>query len=277
LETRIALFGENNFLVAWSYHNAGVVYLKKSDYEKALEYSIKALTIRLQVYNENHPEVAWSYNNIGGVYIEMEEYDKALEFLQKALSLRIKIFGENNPAVAYTLKAIGVAYLKQNKFEQASDYYQKAIISLVADFNDSNIYVNPPLLNASSEIYLLNTLADKAKAFKERYSLKTKDVKDIQMSLSTSELASKLIDKLRYSYEAEQSKLFLGETVLKIYDQAIETALELYELTKEDQYKETAFLLAEKSKAGVLLGALQESKAKLFAAIPESCLQKNGI
>ena len=61
--------------------------------------------------------------------------------------------------------------------------------------------------------------------------------------------------------QAEGSKLFLAEEATEIYDQAIQTALRLYDLTGVEAHKQTAFQFAEKSKAGILLEALAEAEA----------------
>lgn len=275
LKTRRALFGENNFLVAWTFHNAGVVYGKQGDHKKELEYSIKALAIRKQVYGEIHPEIAWSYSNIGGSYTRIGEYEKALKFLQKGLSMRIDLLGEKHPEVAYTLRGIGDAYFRQQKIKKALEYFQMAIISLSADFNETDIYINPSSsVDVSSESYLVDFLADKARAFRELYNLKTKNVRDVRMALSTYELASKLIDRLRNNLESEKSKLFLSETAVSIYQDAVETALQIFYLDKNANSKASAFEFAEKSKGSVLLAALSESKAKQFSGVPDILLAR---
>jgi CHAT domain-containing protein len=70
--------------------------------------------------------------------------------------------------------------------------------------------------------------------------------------------------------------LFFGEKSQEIYDQAIQTALLLHEMEPGQpyKYKETAFLLCEKSKAAVLAEALAESRARRFAGIPDQLLEE---
>jgi len=78
---------------------------------------------------------------------------------------------------------------------------------------------------------------------------------------------------MRRGYNAEQTKLFLGEKTYNVYDNAISTAIKLYEITKNEQYKEKAFSFSEKSKTNLLLESLSEAKAKQFAGIPETLLE----
>lgn len=79
---------------------------------------------------------------------------------------------------------------------------------------------------------------------------------------------------MRSGYKAEGSKLFLAEKANAVYEEAIHTAPELSRLTREPQYKEQAFLFAEKAKGAVLWKALLDSRAKQFAGIPDSLLKK---
>ena len=88
------------------------------------------------------------------------------------------------------------------------------------------------------------------------------------MSLSTYQLASDLIDKMRYAYKEDGSRLFLGEIAAPIFEGALSAAFRLHEITKQETYKTQAFSLAEKSNAAVLAHSLQESKAKRFVGIP---------
>ncbi len=58
-----------------SYNNIGLTYNHLGQYDKALEFNQKSLTIELQVFGENHPDIATSYYNIGLVYENLEQYD----------------------------------------------------------------------------------------------------------------------------------------------------------------------------------------------------------
>lgn len=81
------LYGKEHEKTATSYNEIGVVYNKKGDYDKALEYSKKALEIREKSLGTEHPDTATSYNNIGAVYKALGDYDKALEYYFKALEI----------------------------------------------------------------------------------------------------------------------------------------------------------------------------------------------
>lgn len=278
LSVRLKILGENHQDVAGSYINIGIIYWKMGDYEKALEIHQKSLTILLRLFGEDHSMVAQNYMYIGNAYRDKGNYEQALEYIRTSLSIRHNLFGEKNPDVAESYLNIAKVYERKFDFAVSLDYCQHSIISLVSQFNDQSVYSNPSLAGISSESYLLDALKLKAKIFfhisdqSESSSQLAKT--NLEMSLSTYKLAVELIDKMRTGYKAEGSKLFLGEQVAEIYDRGIQTSLKLYDITKEEKYRQQAFLFAEKSKAAVLQEGLAEVQAIQFAKLPFNLLEE---
>jgi CHAT domain-containing protein/Tfp pilus assembly protein PilF len=263
---------ENDSYFVYNYYNIGRAYYEKNNLNKALENYTKSLNLGLKVLGENDIKVAENYNNIGVVYSKKGDFKQALAYHQK--SLQILQLNENYIKTAETFQSIGNLYFEQNDFEQALSFNQKAIVSLVPDFDPSNIYSNPSFENIRSENLLLVILEFKADVLSKLYSAKSHEIKDIEMSLNTYQHATELINKIRGSYKAEGSKLFLGMKTSKLFDKAIGTALKLFELTQNIEYKQMAFMLAEKGKSSVLMASLQDSKARQFSNIPDSLLKQ---
>jgi tetratricopeptide (TPR) repeat protein len=274
LNIKLKTLGEDHPAVAYSFNNIGFAYAGKGDYEKALEYYEPALDLRIKTLGDNHPAVASSYINIGFVYRNINEYDKALEYQQKALDTHIITYGETNPEVAKAYNHIGVTHFKKGDYEKSLLFYQKACIANIEDFNNEDIYINPNLRNILSKRIFLNSLTNKASTFFKIYNSKSKNIKDLTTASATYQLAVALIDTMRGGFQAEGSKLFLAELASKFYDQAIRTALTLYDITNEADYKEQTFVVAEKSKSAVLWEALSNAKAKQFGGIPGQLLEK---
>ena len=279
---RMQSFGEPHPVVANNFNDIGNLYSDKGDYDQALDYHRKALAIRLHFFDERHHEVAAGYHQVAKAYLDKGNFEKTLEFQVKALAIWLRIYGKKHPMVAESHQNLGRMCYQQENFEKALDYAQRSIIALVADFGDTSVYANPSLNNILAENELLNALVFKAEIFNQLHSSKTssngmngsRDLKDSKMVLATYQLASRLIDKMRGSYKAEGSKLFLAGRINRVYEQAIQTALKLYEMTGEAVYQAEAFQFAEKGKAGVLLQSLQDIDAKKFAAIPDHLLEK---
>jgi tetratricopeptide (TPR) repeat protein len=61
-------YGDNNFNLASTYNNIGVVYKNQGRLEEALEMYMKCLNIKKAHYGDNNFNLANTYNNIGEVY-----------------------------------------------------------------------------------------------------------------------------------------------------------------------------------------------------------------
>jgi CHAT domain-containing protein/Tfp pilus assembly protein PilF len=278
LSIRKNLLGEKHDLVATSYNNLGLVAWKKKELDKALIYFNLALDIRLEKFNQNHPSIAQSYMNIGLVYFDKNDFTEAMNCYEKALDIWANLGETKLSEISKIYQNIAELYFNENKYDSSLIATQKSLIASVFDFNDENIVVNPGLNSIVSEIQLLNSLKIKAKNYFAMSSLKglTKEdqIKKLNNSLAVTELADTLIDKMITGFKSEESKFFLGDKVSSVYELAIETILQLYELTKDKRYKEKVFYFIEKSKAIVLRQGMLESKAKHFTNIPAELLEQ---
>ena len=90
------VFGDEHPYVATAYDHLGTTYCELGDYEKALEYHNKALSIKIMVFGEGHPYLAKTYINICDAYLDEGNYAKALENAQNALRVIIPVFGEDH-------------------------------------------------------------------------------------------------------------------------------------------------------------------------------------
>ncbi len=245
--------------------------------DKAIEYWNKVLKIALKIEAPNSFSEAYCYRCLGTEYDMKKDYEEALKYYYKALSIYTKYYKERKFKSAEVLNDIGGAYLKQFQYETALSWIQKAMNMLVYDFNDTNIYSNPPLKNIVRNGELLISLKLKAECLEKFYLLQPNNLTSLQKALETYELIIELTDKIRQNYKSEGSKLDLGSKTNRAYENAIRTSLALYNQTQNESYKIKAFTLAEKSKTAVLLEALSDLKAKSFASIPDSLLERENI
>ncbi len=268
-------FGEDNQFVARSYVNLSLVYgtnKQNEQYDKALEYGFKALDLLKRLFGDN--AVGTSYRNIGYYYMGKGDYNQAITYLQNSINVFRRAGQGRTMAIASSYQILGDVYSRLNEIEKALDFYQKSLIAVVPDFADSNIYVNPPLSSLNDDANVLELLSSKPRALMQLYRTTTHAARDMQMALSTYELAAGLIDKIRSSYRDEEARLLLGENFAKIYHEAIAAALEGYKVKPDVVYQTQAFTFAEKNKAAVLAQSLQESRARSFAGIPPALLEK---
>ncbi len=272
LYIRTKFLGPEHPDVASSFTNIGNVYIEKGEYDKVLEYYHKSLDILIKFLGPEHPDVALSYENIGNVYYSKAEYDTALKYYYQSLNILLKSLGPQHPHVADSYNHIGEILRDKGMYDKALECHQKAIGAVVKDYRDS-IYTHNPDLNLRilSEPALLEILKSKSLTLMQYYR-QNHEYKDLEATTKTSELAVQLIDKIRSSYQSESSKLFLGEQSYEIFETGVRSAAMMYQITIDEKYKKLSFWFAEKSKAGVLLESLNETKAKSYAGIPDSIL-----
>ena len=108
------------------------------DYDKALEYTEKALSISRKVFGENHSNVAIKYYHIGMIYFSQGDYTKALEYYNNALSIWKTVLGESHLYVAFGYHKIGLVYLQQSKFDTALEYFEQALSIEKAVLGENN-------------------------------------------------------------------------------------------------------------------------------------------
>ena len=86
-----------------AYYNLGKIYNDLRDYEKALSYYYKALSI-----NPQYPPI---YNNIAGIFDRQGKYELARTYLLDALRLR--------PSSTVTNFNLGLYYLRKGQPDKA--------------------------------------------------------------------------------------------------------------------------------------------------------------
>jgi CHAT domain-containing protein/lipopolysaccharide biosynthesis regulator YciM len=266
--------GEQNPDVGRVYDSMGIAFYYKGDYDQALANYQKALAIQLAELGEQSFEVSNIYLNQGAAYNKKGDFNRALALYNEALSIRSSILTKPNPHIVRIYQEIADACEQKGLYDKALENYQQALQANLTSPASSDPYDTLPVQGILSENQFLLALTGKARTFFKRYARRSSILRDLEAAVATYQLASQLIDQTRSGYKAEGSKLFLAKEATSIYDQAIQTALQLYHVIQNDERQNAAFLFAEKNKAGVMLESLAEAEAKQFAGIPDSLLEK---
>ncbi|CAF1464074.1 unnamed protein product [Didymodactylos carnosus] len=110
-----------------NYHNIGLVFQAKDEYDKALAYHEKALQIESNSLPSNHSSLATTYINIRLVCDQKGEYDKALHYHEKALEIQSNSLPSNHPSLAITYNNVGLVCDGKGEYGKALEYYEKAL------------------------------------------------------------------------------------------------------------------------------------------------------
>ncbi|CAF1510776.1 unnamed protein product [Adineta steineri] len=109
------------------YYQLGWIKYNQGEYQEALIFHEKALTIQQQLLPPNHPDLGDSYNKIGIVYYSMGDYPKALLSHEEALAIRQKSLPSTHPDLGGSYNNIGLVHYNMYDFLKALPYYEKAL------------------------------------------------------------------------------------------------------------------------------------------------------
>ncbi|MGC9471653.1 MAG: CHAT domain-containing protein [Bacteroidales bacterium] len=259
--------GERNLGIP--YHSLANILVQLERYEEAEEYfrlSVNHLSSASKPAGQDLVMAYLSYGLFLTDRVGAKEEGKNIYL--KALSISRQHLGEKNPTTAQAWTNLAGIYGLQEKYDSALYCYQQALIALAEDFADLDITRNPSLEEVRHLPGFLSTIRRKAATLKS-LSEKTGDIRCLEWSIQTYELAIEGIEKLRNQFQTEESKLFLADNARETYYGAITSALEHYRLTGLRASLEKAYAFTERSKASVLISSLQNMEALETGGIPE--------
>lgn len=257
---------------ASSLGDIGIIYKVKKQYNSALKVIRKQTNI-CRKYNLSLP-LFFALDNLGEIYRQTNNNKLSLKYFNEQLTLSKKVFGIKHPNTSAAYRNLGNAYFKKNNFKESLSCYQKSLISNSKIFNSHSCKNNPVAGETYSEQELFETLIAKAVVLRKLYGSEENSLFDLELSLAAYELALDVVDKIRTGFREENSKYFMIENLLPVYEEAIDTAVELFNITIDEKYLEKAFYFAEKNKAVTLLENIKESEAKIVSDLPKEILEK---
>lgn len=134
------------------YNNYGNVYLDESEFQKALDYFVKAAKLYENQVNDAYGQCI-TLSNIGNIEYRLGNFEQALKYAHQSMAIAKK----NNfvSSVGYAHKLLGRIYRKQLKFEEALNEYKQG----------QTVYLQLGDTRSVSEIYqnIGNILFDKGK------------------------------------------------------------------------------------------------------------------
>lgn len=270
-----ANFGKNHPQVALCYSNLAFANSAQSNYVAALNYLGLTMDIWNSTYQGDHPNKAFTLSNRGRILQQQGDLDQALLTQQEALQQYLRLFGEKHPEVANTFALIGSVYSDKREYEQALEHFQRSIYANLYNQNFTTLYELPTLEGYFNADILLSSLQSKAQTLEALHFEKSLKPKDIKSSLTTYLKCDDLISQIRQLRQSEADKIRIGGIAADVYDNGIRIALYLSERTfQKDYYREVAFNFCERSKSAVLLAAINDTKAKSFAGIPNHLIAK---
>ncbi len=110
--------------IAVSFINIASVLSKKREFENSILFFNKSLNIYIELGNKSR--IAYCYNRLGLVYFENNNYEKAVDLYIKALKIFEKLDDKKSIAAVYT--NLGSVFFDQQDYDKAMDYYNHSLI-----------------------------------------------------------------------------------------------------------------------------------------------------
>jgi two-component system sensor histidine kinase/response regulator len=241
--------------LASCYSTIGGIYTHIGNYEKALEYHIKALRIAEAIVDKN--KICESYISMGTIFFEQKKFKECIAYMNKALAVEGEHTAKRN--LAYIYNNLGIAYNSLNDPQQSLPYQLEAL-KLNQELGDD--YGTATCYNNISGVY--NALHKPGEAL--AYCLK---------SIALSE-------KLHYKVGLTYSYIIAGDyfgkqkdtkTAETYYLKALTTAREInYKKEVCEAYEHLSFLSEEMKDYGKAL-----EYHKLYAQLKDSILNEESL
>ena len=290
------------------YSNIAKVYLDINEHEKAILYNQKLLEIMKERYGEAHPEYGGAVGELAGIHLAQGDTKKAIALYEQShqiiagrlgsshpyalaaltnLSLCLQDEGDLDGAISLVNQAITVMqsndevffpHLFDNAIRLAELYKCQGKYERARHIADSLLLVlhqrgmQPNALGFSSEYRYLRSIAVKARADVSFAQADGTDPTLLHTAWKDLSEVVHMIDIMRRDLTSDESQEFLFSETADIYDASLKTAINLYQLTGDEQYLRSALNVTEKSKASILRLAMMERNAKTFGGLPEDLM-----
>ena len=254
------------------YHNNMGILFKPSALNKpdsALYHLKEALRLQRKFNLEN--KMGKTFEILGQLQNENKEFKAAQNSFEKSLNYRLPQLTFQN--IASSEKNIGIALTHQKKWMEALNHFQKALQYVSMNFKSNNFADNPSVQKLKYKNDAIEILKEKLVALLAIYQIEKKTVY-LEGAFSTANSAKQLIDYQRNSFQLEGSKLFLSQQAHDIFGLGIETAFQLLESTKNEQFLAQAFRFSESNKAVVLYESVKASQVLSFQGVSNELLKK---
>ncbi|MBS0000611.1 MAG: CHAT domain-containing protein [Cyclobacteriaceae bacterium] len=271
LESILKLIKDNvqleRFLLYY-YSNLITAYIQTNQLDKARNYIDAYHNYVTSSGTISPQDEAFLYFHHGEFNLRKKNYNEARDFLKRAYNLFKEQVATTNEYINCIL-ALGDLYMEMDMPDSALYHYQLALIENSDGFSNDNIYSNPHAKDDPNQRDIFEIIYRKARAFSKYYVLKG-DISYLKEALHIYNLIDKLNDEARNSNLRDASLLILNEYFHQEYERAIDCAYELFSITSEDAYLDSAFRLMEKNKSMILFKSLMLAERSRSINLPYS-------
>ncbi|WP_194776990.1 CHAT domain-containing protein [Pararhodonellum marinum] len=240
--------GSNPHYLGIGFVAQGQLAEEKKDYQSAKYYYTKAYNLSLS--QDDYRATLLNLMYLGVLCEDTAEYEQALKYYEECFKYFEKVGDMDLEAMVYSY--MGFIYQEQRQWDKALHHFQKGLSLIVLDNSDGleKLPSVDQLKQISNQQLLERMLANLGRAHL-RYFEANGGEEHLQKALTYFKSADQAIDRMRWSQNTQQSKLYWREKTKGNYEHALATCFLL-------QDKENAFFFMEKSRSVLLNDKLSE-------------------
>ncbi len=228
----------------------------------------------LKLHKKTNNSLDRSYEVIGRVYTKAKEFKKARYYYKKAVHQVNQKYGNKNYYTSNVLYSFATMCLEERKFREGLGLIQKAIYANTTEEIDSvNYKSNPALKFVSDKDLMMNELRLKSILLDSMRVNKIDKISAAEV-FEAAKATADLLLHINQTVNYKSKLVWLNNRANTYFQYAIYYALLAAEETKDEKYKEEAFLMSERSRSILLYESLQEKTASRFAGVPDSLIEK---
>lgn len=205
----------------------------------------------------------------GKLFYQKKEYERAQRLILKAIS---NMNSDESADIIIDLhhayNTLGKIYHEQGDYSTALQYFQKALINNTPDLTNNNDDIQQ-IKKAYQIDHLIETLENKTLTLEAIATPKS-----LELAHEHYQATLEWIEQTRQNFAFDVSKVNLNKKTYQIYKNALATAHQLYQITKEDKYLESAFNIVEKQKSILLLENMIDEQGMSALGVPQHLLER---
>ena len=199
--------------------------------------------------------------NLGDFFLQTQATADAIVQFEKAEQLYLEVYpSAKHRELARTYSAHAEALREEQRWEEALLLHQKALRAIVGDFETETKLGNPTIARIRAERVIGEALLAKARTLQARFQAQN-ELDDLRLALACHDLLYEVEWRIRASYLYESSKLEHISKQQAITEEGIDMAYTLWHETRDQQYLDRAFQLAERNKSILLLEAIRKAES----------------
>ena len=238
------------------------LFMINGQYSQALQKAKQAISILQKEDTDLAREyLAGCYEKIGAIYRELDIAAQAHHHFQLSEETFISVlYSPYHRQISKLRIQRAELFQEEGNLSSSIAEYQRALQAVLPDFQPETIDELPERSSFYAENSISEALSGKGKAYRIRWE-QDGNKSDLTLAMKCFLDAIYSDEYLQQLYELEASRLSLREYLHALYEEAILTAFLLYQQSGDEDWKEEAFLLSERSKAALLLLGFREARA----------------